>query len=57
MMELYVRALLTLTAAATILFAVEPAFAQVKGTASYRDGPESSSATDCCSSPTSTTRS
>lgn len=37
MMERYVRALLTLTAATTILFAVEPAFAQVKGTASYRE--------------------
>jgi hypothetical protein len=31
------RALVTLTAAATIVFAVAPAFAQVKGTASYRE--------------------
>jgi len=31
------RALVTLTAAATVVFAVAPAFAQVKGTASYRE--------------------
>jgi len=37
MKELYFRAVLTLTAAATILLAGEPACAQVKGTASYRE--------------------